>query len=92
MQVDEPFTIGHASFFGAVMSEQAVRTTEAMMAVATSSLRRIIGVSPSEGKGGAAYLTRTTYVSQQMPKWRFLIRKCLFSIKNSTFSIISPSR
>jgi hypothetical protein len=41
------------SFFGAVMSEQAVRTMEAMMAVATSSLRRIIGVSP-ERKGGAA--------------------------------------
>ena len=39
------------SFFGAVMSEQAVRTTEAMMAVAMSSLRRIIGVSPDEGKG-----------------------------------------
>jgi hypothetical protein len=43
--------IGHASFFGAVMSEQAVRTTEAMMAVATSSLRRIIGVSPKRGRG-----------------------------------------
>jgi hypothetical protein len=27
------------------MSEQAVRTTEAMMAVATSSLRRIMGNS-----------------------------------------------
>jgi len=43
VQVDEPLTIGQGeSFFGAVMSEQAVRTTEAMMAVAMSSLRRII--------------------------------------------------
>jgi hypothetical protein len=37
--------------FGAVMSEQAVSTTEAMMAVATSSLRRIIGVSPDRIRG-----------------------------------------
>jgi hypothetical protein len=43
--------IGHgASFFGAVMSEQAVTTTEAMMATVMKSLRRIIGVSPDEGK------------------------------------------
>ena len=35
--------IGQAPLFGAEMSEQALRTTEAMMAVATSSLRRIMG-------------------------------------------------
>jgi hypothetical protein len=42
MQVDEPFTTGHESFFGAVMSEQAVRTTAAMMATAAKSLLRVI--------------------------------------------------
>jgi len=45
-------TIGQAaSFFGAVMSEQAARTTEARMAVAVSRRRRIMGVSPDKGKG-----------------------------------------
>jgi hypothetical protein len=89
-QVDDPLRIGQ-SFFGAVMSEQAVRTTEAMMAVATSSLRRIIGVSP-EGKGVLLTGQEQQYLSPPMPKWHFSIRKCLFSIKNSTFSIIYPSR
>jgi hypothetical protein len=43
MQVDEPFITGQVvSFFGAVMSEQAVRTTAAMMAMAAKSLLRII--------------------------------------------------
>jgi hypothetical protein len=52
-QVDEPFTIGQgASFCGAVISEQAVRTTEAAMATAAKRLRRVIGVSPEE-KGGS---------------------------------------
>jgi hypothetical protein len=74
------------------MSEQAVRTTEAMMAVATSSLRRIIGVSPDEGKGVLLTGQEQQYLSPPVPKWHFLIRKCLFSIKNSTFSIIYPSR
>src|SRR4051812_12842435 len=35
-----------ASFFGAVVSEQAVMTPEAMMALATRSLRWIMGVAP----------------------------------------------
>jgi hypothetical protein len=35
-----------ASFFGAVMSEQPVMTTEAMTTAVTRSLERIIGVSP----------------------------------------------
>jgi hypothetical protein len=35
------------------MSEQAVRTTEAMMAAAAKRLRRVIGVSPNKGKGNA---------------------------------------
>jgi hypothetical protein len=53
LQVDEPLVIGQgASFFGAVMSEQAVRTTEAMMAMVAKRRWRIIGVSPDEGKGG----------------------------------------
>ena len=43
MQIDEPLRIGQAVLFGPVMSEQAVRTTEAMMAVAMRSLRRIMG-------------------------------------------------
>jgi hypothetical protein len=43
---------GHeASFFGAVISEQAVRTNEAITAVAMRRLRRIIGVSPDKGRG-----------------------------------------
>jgi len=42
MQVEEPLMTGHVSFFGAVMSEQAVRTTAAMMAMAAKSLLRII--------------------------------------------------
>jgi hypothetical protein len=42
-QVDEPFVTGQ-TFFGAVMSEQAVKTKEAMMAVAMKRRRRIIGV------------------------------------------------
>jgi hypothetical protein len=33
------------------MSEQAVMTTAAMMAVAMRSLRRIIGASPELGEG-----------------------------------------
>jgi hypothetical protein len=41
MQVEEPFVTGQ-SFFGAVMSEQAVRTTAAMMAAAVRILLRII--------------------------------------------------
>jgi hypothetical protein len=52
LQVDEPLVIGQpTSFFGAVISEQAVRTTEAMMAM-LAKRRRIIGVSPDERKGG----------------------------------------
>src|SRR5438093_5649322 len=39
------------SFFGAVISEQASMTTEAMMAVAMRSLRWIIGASPELLKG-----------------------------------------
>jgi len=39
------------SFFGAVISEQAVSTTEATIAVAMSRRRRIIGVSPDLGEG-----------------------------------------
>jgi hypothetical protein len=42
MQVEEPFVTGQVSFFGAVMSEQAVRTTAAMIAMAVISLLRII--------------------------------------------------
>jgi hypothetical protein len=34
------------------MSEQAARTTEAMIAMAVKRRLRIIGVSPDEGKGG----------------------------------------
>jgi hypothetical protein len=41
-QVEEPLKTGHTSFFGAVMSEQAVRTTAAMMAAAAKSLLRVI--------------------------------------------------
>jgi hypothetical protein len=53
LQVDEPLTIGQAaSFFGAVMSEQAVTTTEAMMATVMKRRRRIIGVSPEKGRAG----------------------------------------
>ena len=44
--------IGQTSFFGAVMSEQAARTTEAMTAVTMRRRRRIIGVTPEkEGNG-----------------------------------------
>ena len=51
-QIEEPLVIGQeASFFGAVMSEQAVSTTEATIAVAMSRRRRIIGVSPDRGEG-----------------------------------------
>jgi hypothetical protein len=39
------------SVLGAVMSEQAVMTIEAMMAVAMRSLRRIIGASPELREG-----------------------------------------
>jgi hypothetical protein len=42
---------GQTSFLGAVISEHAVRTTEAMIAVAMRRRRRIIGVSPDVGKG-----------------------------------------
>jgi hypothetical protein len=42
MQVEEPLITGHASFFGAVMSEQAVSTTAAMMATAAKSLLRVM--------------------------------------------------
>jgi hypothetical protein len=42
-QVEEPLVIGQV-FFGAVMSEQAVKTKEAMIAVAMKRRRRIIGV------------------------------------------------
>jgi di/tricarboxylate transporter len=48
MQVEEPFITGQASFFGAVMSEQAVRTTAAMMAAAAKSLLRVIGKTPDK--------------------------------------------
>ena len=48
-QIEEPLDIGQVvSFFGAVMSEQAVRTTAAMMAVAARILLRIIGKTPEE--------------------------------------------
>jgi hypothetical protein len=43
MQVEEPLVIGQV-FFGPVMSEQAAKTNEAMMAVAMKRRRRIIGV------------------------------------------------
>jgi hypothetical protein len=48
MQVEEPLVTGHVSLLGAVMSEQAVRTTAAMMATAAKSLLRIIGRTPDK--------------------------------------------
>jgi hypothetical protein len=52
VQTWDPLVIGQVpSFFGAVISEQAVRTTEATIAVAMSRRRRIIGVSPDLGEG-----------------------------------------
>jgi len=42
-QTEEPFTTGHA-LLGAVMSEQAVRTTAEMMAMAAKSLLRVMEV------------------------------------------------
>jgi hypothetical protein len=48
MQVCEPLVTGQTSFFGAVMSEQAARTTEAMTEAAMRRRRRIIGVSPEK--------------------------------------------
>lgn len=51
-QIEEPLDIGQVvSFFGAVISEQAVSTTEATIAVAMSRRRRIMGVSPDRGGG-----------------------------------------
>jgi len=47
-QVEEPLITGQIGFFGAVMSEQAVRTTAAMMATAAKSLLRIIGRTPDK--------------------------------------------
>jgi hypothetical protein len=44
--------IGQTSFFGAVMSEQAARTTEAMTAVTMRRRRRIIGVTPEKREVG----------------------------------------
>jgi hypothetical protein len=49
-QTDEPLVTGQALFLGAVMSEQAVRTTEAMMALAMKRRRTTIGESPDEGE------------------------------------------
>jgi hypothetical protein len=85
---------GQTSFFGAVMSEQAARTTVATTEAMMKRRRRIIGVSPDKVGGGyvAELNTCATYDHQEMPKWRFLIRKCLFPIKNSTFPITHPSR
>jgi hypothetical protein len=40
-QTEEPLITGHA-LFGAVMSEQAVRTTAAMIAMAPKSLLRVM--------------------------------------------------
>jgi hypothetical protein len=90
--VEEPLVTGQTSFFGAVMSEQAARTTEATTVAAMSRRRRIIGVSPDRKGtfGSGPNRIRSTYGYQEMPKWHFLIRKCLFPIKNSTFLITSP--
>jgi hypothetical protein len=78
------------------MSEQAARTTEAMTEAAMRRRRRIIGLSPDGKLEGVATVlelnTCATYDHQEMSKWRFLIRKCLFPIRNSTFSITYPSR
>jgi hypothetical protein len=43
VQIWEPLVIGQV-FFGAVISEQAVTTTDAMMAATMRRLRRTIGV------------------------------------------------
>jgi hypothetical protein len=52
MQVLEPLITGHGvSFFGAVMSEQAVRTTAEMMAMAAKSLLRVMEVLLIKEKG-----------------------------------------
>jgi len=54
MQVLEPLITGHdVSFFGAVMSEQAVRTTAEMMAMAAKSLLRVMEVLLIKERGGA---------------------------------------
>jgi hypothetical protein len=51
-QTEEPFTTGHA-LFGAVMSEQAVRTTAEMMAMAAKSLLRVMEELLIKVRGGA---------------------------------------
>jgi hypothetical protein len=54
MQVLEPLITGHdVSFFGAVMSEQAVRTTAETMAMAAKSLLRVMEELLIKEKGGA---------------------------------------
>ena len=87
MQVEEPPVTGQM-FFGAVVSEQAVRTTEAMMAVATRR-RRIIGVSPM-GKGGPADLNNVR--PSPNAEMAFSYQKLPVSYQKEHFSYHLPSR
>jgi hypothetical protein len=93
LQVDEPLTIGQpTSFFGAVMSEQAVRTTEAMMATAVKRRLRFICDLLTRGKAGRGTEARhnvSPSADQEMP---FSYQKMPVSYQKHHFSYHLHSR
>jgi hypothetical protein len=76
--------IGH-SFFGAVISEQAVSTTEATIAVAMRRRRRIMGVSPDWGEGHCGSEVRSNVPASANPEMAFSYQKMPVSYQKQHF-------
>ncbi|HKH00426.1 MAG TPA: hypothetical protein VKB08_06870 [Bradyrhizobium sp.] len=67
------------------MSEQAVTTTEAMMATVMKRRRRIIGVSPDEGKAGKGPQVRHNVSPSAYPEMPFSYQEMPVSYQKQRF-------
>jgi len=90
-QTEEPLITGHA-LFGAVMSEQAVRTTAAMMAMAVKSLLRVMGVLLIREGRGCGELNTPNVPLVENAEMSFSYQKMYVSYQKQYFSYHLPSR
>jgi hypothetical protein len=91
--VEEPLTTGQVtSPLGAVMSEQAARTTEATIATAVKRLRRVIGVSPEEKWGSVGKVIGPNVCILTNAEMAFSYQKMSVFYQKGSFFYQNPSR
>jgi hypothetical protein len=84
---------GHgASFFGAVISEQAVRTIADTMAMAAKSLLRVMEELLIKERGRAGELDRPNVLLLENAEMSFSYQKMSVSYQKQHFSYHLPSR